>query len=175
MGQTSYARNITKRRAGAAVDYQALDVGDIVTVRNEGSAAMFPGRFVVGGTNTSDRPHEAKVQDSGAVLAAGEYYVGLVTDNTNRERVQGSTATAGYIQNAMAPIARTSRFYAECEEAVNKGDQVFVRYVAGAGGTVIGVVRGDVDTASAEAINATFAETISAAGLVAVDLNMPQV
>lgn len=175
MGQTSFPRNITTRRAGAAADYQALDTADIVTIRNEDSVAIFPGRFVVNGTNVTVEPHDGKIQDSGAVLGASEFYVGLATENTNRERVQGSTATAGYIENALAPIARTGRFYAECEEAVTKGDQVFVRYVAGAGGTIIGQVRGDVDTASAEAVNATFAETISAAGLVKIELNMPQV
>ena len=174
MGQTSFARNITKRRAGAAVDYQALDTADIVTVRNEDSVAVFPGRFVVGGTNVTVHPHDGKIQDSGAVIGAG-FYLGLATDNTNRERVQGSTATAGYIENAPFPVARTGRFYAETEETVVKGATVFVRYVAGAGGTIIGKVRSDVDTASAEAVKAKFAESVTGAGLVAIDLNMPQV
>lgn len=171
MGQTSYSRNITTKRAGAAVDYQALDVGDQITRRNNSSVAIFPGRFVVRDTDDES----CKIQDSGAVLAAGEFYHGLVTDNENRQRNQGSLATDGYIEDALVPIARTGRFYAECEEAVAEGDQVFVRYVAGAGGSIIGKVRGDVDTASAEAVNAKFAETITAAGLVAIDLNMPQV
>ncbi len=170
MGQSSTSRNITTKRAGAAVDYQALDVGDVVTGRNEDAVAIFPGRFVVQGAVDG----AVKIQDSGAVIGAGSY-VGLVTDNETRERVQGSTLTAGYIENALVPVARTSRFYAECEEAVAKGGTVFVRYVAGAGGSVIGLVRSDVDTASAEAVNAKFAETITGAGLVAIDLNMPQV
>ena len=174
MGQTSFVRNITKRRAGAAVDYQALDAADIVTVRNEDSVAIFPGRFVVSGTNVIVHPHDGKIQDSGAAIGSG-FYLGLATDNTNRERTQGSTSTGGYIEGAMAPIARTNRFYAECEETVVKGATVFVRYVAGAGGTIIGQVRSDVDTASAEAVKAKFAESRTGAGLVAIDLNMPQV
>lgn len=171
MGQSSTSRNITTKRAGAAVDYQALDVGDQITRRNNSSVAIFPGRFVVRDTDDDS----CKIQDSGVVLGAGEFYHGLVTDNENRERNQGSTATDGYVENALVPIARTSRFYAECEEAVAEGDTVWVRFVAGAGGSVIGLVRGDVDTASAEAVNAKFAETITAPGLVAIDLNMPQV
>lgn len=174
MGQTSYARNITKRRAGAAADYQALDTADIVTCRNEDSVAVFPGRFVVSGTNTSVQPHDCKIQDSGAAIGAG-FYIGLATENTNRERVQGSTATDGYIENAMVPVARTGRFFVETEETVVKGGTVFVRYVAGAGGSIIGKARTDVDTASAEAVNATFAESVTGAGLAAIDLNMPQV
>ncbi len=172
MGQTTYARNITKKRAGALVDYQGTDVADIITRRNNSSVAIFPGRFVV--RDTDD--FSCKIQDSGAVLGAGEFYHGVAKDNTNRERTRGDgvTATAGYIEDSIVPIARTSRIYVECEEAVAEGDQVWVRFVAGAGGTVIGVTRGDVDTASAEAVNATFAETITGAGLVAVDLNMPQ-
>ena len=176
MGQTSYSRNITQKRAGALVDYQALAVADIVTGRNEDSVAIFPGRFVVNGTNITTSPHDVKIQDSGVVLAAGEKYIGVATDNTNRERVQGSTATAGYVENALVPVARTSRIYAECEETVVKGNPVWVRFVAGAGGSVIGLVRSDVDTASAELAGAaSFAESRTGAGLVAIDLNMPQV
>jgi len=171
MGQASTSRDITTKRAGAAVDYQALSVADKITRRNNSAVAVFPGRMVIRDTDDLS----AKIQDSGVVLGAGEFYHGLVMDNTNRERVQGSSATAGYLQNELIPIARTGRFYAECEEAVAEGDTVWVRFVAGAGGSIIGKVRGDVDTASAEAINAKFAQTITAAGLVAIDLNMPQV
>ncbi len=170
MGQTSFPRAIIAKRAGAAVDYQALDVADIVRGRNEDSVAIYPGRFVVQGTDDE----QVKIQDSGAAIGSG-FYVGLATDNTNREREQGSTSTAGYIEGGLLPVARTSRFYAECEEAVAKGDTVFVRFASGTGGSVIGVTRGDANTATAEAVNAKFAETITAAGLVAVDLNMPQV
>ena len=168
MGQASTSRNITTRRAGAAVDYQALDNADIVTGRNELAAAIFPGVFVAQGATDDD----FMLNDTGA---AGATYIGVATDNENRERVQGSTATTGYIQNALVPVARTGRFYVNCEQAATKGAQVYVRYVAGAGGTNIGYARTDIDTASAEAVNATFAETITAAGLIAVELNMPQV
>lgn len=171
MGQASTSRNITTRRAGAAADYHALENGGVITRRNNSSVAIFPGRFVVRDTDDLS----CKIQDSGVVLGAGEFYHGLVTDNTNRQRIQSSTATAGYIEDALVPIATSDRFYAECEEAVGEGDTVWVRFVAGAGGSVIGLVRGDVDTASAEAVDAKFDETITTAGLVRIRLNMKQV
>jgi hypothetical protein len=171
MGQDAWSRNITARVAGRQVDMHAQAFADVITRRNNSSVAIFPGRFVV--RDTSDV--FCKIQDSGAVLAAGEFYHGLAVDNENRERVGSTLATAGYIEDALVPIARSGRWYAESEEAVNEGAQVFVRYVAGAGGSIIGKVRGDVDTASAEAVKAKFAETIAAAGLVAIDLNIAQV
>ena len=171
MGQAAWARNITQRVAGRQVDMHAQAFADVITKRNEDSVAIFPGRFVINGTTDED----ALIQDSGAVLAAGEFYRGLAVENETRERVGATLATTGYIQNALVPIAKDGRWYVETEEAVTEGDQVFVRYVAGAGGSVIGLARTDVDTASAEAINATFAETTTAAGLAAVELNMAQV
>ncbi len=117
MGQSSTSRDITTKRAGAAVDYQALSVADKITRRNNSAVAVFPCRMVIRDTDDLS----AKIQDSGVVLGAGEFYHGLVMDNTNRERVQGSSATAGYLQNELIPIARTGRFYAECEEAVAEG------------------------------------------------------
>lgn len=170
MGQASWARNITAEVAGRAVDYRTQAYADVVTGRNEIATAIFPGRFVVKGTNDAD----VKIQDSGAAIGAG-LYAGLAIDNENRERVQGSLATAGYLQNELVPVARSGRWYVETEEAVAKGEQVFVRFVAGAGGSIIGKARNDADTASAEAVNATFAETTSAAGLAAVELNFAQV
>jgi len=171
MGQASTSRNITQRVAGRQVDYDAQAFSDVITRRNEDAVAVFPGRFVINGSTDQ----VALIQDSGAVLGATEFYHGLAVDNETRERTAGSLATDGYVQNALIPIAKSGRWYVETEEAVVEGDQVFVRYVAGAGGTVIGLARTDVDTASAEGVNAKFAETTTASGLAAVELNLAQV
>lgn len=170
MGQATWTKTITQRVAGRAADMHTQAYAEVVTGRNEKATAIFPGRFVVGGTADDD----VKIQDSGATLAAGEYYAGLAVDNENRERVQGSLATAGYVQNEITPAAKTGIWWVECEEAVNKGEQVFVRFATGTG-SVIGQVRNDADTATCEAIKAKFAETTTAAGIVAVELNIPQV
>lgn len=167
MGQASVSRNITTRRAGMPVDYQAMDVGDIPTGRNELATAIFPGFFVVQGTDDED----VKIDDSGAT---GATILGAAVDNAIRQRVQGSTATTGYVQNILTPYAQTGRWYVNCGSTAIKGGQVFVRFVAGTT-SVIGEAYSSADTASCDAINAKFAETITAAGIVAVELNMHQV
>lgn len=166
--QATWSKTITQRVAGMAVDGHTQAYAVVATGKNEKATAIFPGRFVVKGTSDTD----VKIQDSGA---SGGLYIGLAVDNENRERVQGSLATEGYLQYKDLPVAKTGIWYVETEEAVAKGGTVYVRYVAGAGGSVIGLARTDVDTASAEAIKAKFAETTTAAGLAAVELNIPQV
>lgn len=59
--------------------------------------------------------------------------------------------------------------YVIAEQAVIPGNPVFVRFVAGAGGTLLGSLRADVDTASAYAwVNAVWESTtaIGAVGLI---------
>jgi hypothetical protein len=167
MGQAAWSRNITQRRAGAAVDYQALDVGDIQTGRNELATAILPGLFIAQGATDDD----VMINDTGAT---GAVYLGVAVDNENRERNQGSTATGGYAQNELVPYASTGRFYVNCGSAAAKGGTVYVRFAAGTT-SVIGEAYNSADTATADAINATFAETITSAGIVAVELNLHQV
>lgn len=168
MGQVSWARNTSALRAGTPADLQAERNGDVVSMRNEGTVPVFVGRFVVQGTADD----YAKIQDSGT---AGGTYAGLAVVKNNDERQRGSDSTAGYAQNLLFPVAKTERWVVETEGAVTKDSQVFVRFVAGAGGSVIGVARADADTASAEAVNATFAETTTSAGLAKVTLSFNQV
>ncbi len=167
MGQSTFTRSITTRRAGAAVDYQAIDVGDVLTGRNELATAILPGFFVAQGATDDD----VMIDDSGAT---GAVILGLAVENTNRERTQGSTATGGYIQNALTPYAKSGRWYVNCGSTAAKGGVVYVRFVAGTT-SVIGEAYSSADTASCDAIPAKFAETITAAGIVAIDLAMHQV
>jgi len=167
MGQPSYTQNITTKRAGAAVDYQALNVGDVQTGRNELATVIKPGFFVAQGATDDD----VMIDDSGAT---GAVLLGVAVDNENRERTPGSTGTAGYIQNELVPYATTGRRYVNCGSAAAKGGTVYVRFVAGTT-AVIGEAYNTADAASCDAVNATFAETITAPGIVAVELNMHQV
>ncbi len=167
MGQESYSQNITTRRAGMAVDYQAIKSGDEQTGRNEISTAIYPGLFIAQGATDDD----VMINDTGAT---GATYLGVATDNENRERVQGSTATSGYEQYDLTPYASSGRWYVNCGSAAAKGGTVYVRYASGTG-TVIGEAYNSADTATCDAVNAKFAETITAAGVVAVELNMHQV
>jgi hypothetical protein len=167
MGQASWSRDITQKRAGMPVDYQALDVGDILTGRNELATAIKPGYFIAQGATDDD----VMINDTGAT---GATYLGVAVDNETRERTQGAVTTDGYVQNQLVPYAATGRFYVNCGSAAAKGGTVYVRFAAGTT-AVIGEAYNSADTATADAVNAKFAETITAPGIVAVELNMHQV
>lgn len=167
MGQDSWARNIDQKVAGRAVDYHAQAYADVVGGRNEEAVAIFPGLFVVQGTADDD----VKIDDGGVT---GADILGLAVDNENRERVGSTLLTTGYVQNALVPVARSGRWYVNCGSTASKGGTVYVRFAAGTT-SVIGEAYSSADTATCDAINAKFAETITAPGLVAVDLNMAQV
>lgn len=54
-----------------------------------------------------------------------------------------------YVAGDDVAIVQAGLVYVIAEEAVIPGDPVFVRFVAGAGGTLLGALRTDADTASA--------------------------
>jgi hypothetical protein len=164
MGQTTYARDVTKKRAGAVVDLGSLQAGDILTGRNELATAIKPGFFVAKGAADDD----VMIDDSGAT---GAIILGVAVDNENRERNQASLLTGGYVQNALVPYIKKRRVYVNCGSVAAKGGAVFVRFKAGTT-AVIGEAYNSADTASADAVAATFAETITSAGIVAIDLNI---
>jgi len=164
MGQAAWGRSITTKRAGAVVDLGSLQAGDVLTGRNELAAAILPGFFVAQGATDED----VMIDDSGAT---GAIILGVAIDNENRERAAGSTATGGYVQNALVPYIKKRRVYVNCGSVAAKGGAVFVRFKSGTS-AVIGEAYNSADTASCDAVAAVFAETIIAAGVVAVDLNI---
>lgn len=71
-------------------------------------------------------------------------------------------------------VMRQGRVWVQVEEAVNDGDDVFVRYATGAGGSQKGAFRKSADTATAGALpTAKYVTTASASGLAMVEINMP--
>ncbi|MBU2648521.1 hypothetical protein KKI24_27690 [bacterium] len=175
MGQDSYSTTLTVRRPGKPVDLQSELHSDIVTGRNELATAIMPGRFLTQGAAADD----VMIDDTGAT---GGVYIGLAVDIDTRERATGYDYTSGYPQNALVPVARSGRWYVECASAAAKGGTVYVRFVAGTSGAV-GTAYNTTDAvggvganeATCVAIKAKFAETISAAGTVAVELLIAQV
>jgi hypothetical protein len=79
-----------------------------------------------------------------------------------------------YRQYAVLPVMRKGRMLVKSEDVITKGVHPFVRFVAGAGGTVLGSIRSDADTASAVA--APYLTTITASstvgGLCVVEINL---
>jgi len=166
-GQAAWTRRITTKRAGALVDLHGLRGADILTGRNELATAIVPGFFIAKGAADED----VMIDDSGAT---GADILGVAIDNENRERASGSVATGGYPINALVPYVKNGRVYVNCGSVAAKGGDVFVRFKAGTT-AVIGEAYNSADTASCDAINAKFAETITAAGIVAIDLNLVNV
>lgn len=70
-------------------------------------------------------------------------------------------------------LVRKGRIWVWSEQAVSPTDQVFVRYTA-SGDNVVGNVRKDADTATAALLKgARFATITTGAGLVLLEVNLP--
>jgi len=71
-------------------------------------------------------------------------------------------------------VGKRGTWLVAVESAVAKGDPVFFRHTAGAGGTVLGAWRNDADTATADAVlQAQFETTTTGAGLAELSINLP--
>jgi len=79
-----------------------------------------------------------------------------------------------YAANKVVGVVRKGIVIVEAEGPVEKNAKAFVRFAAGAGGTVLGSVRGDDDSGTcAEFVDAVFDEALAAAGLVRLRLDIP--
>lgn len=83
-------------------------------------------------------------------------------------------ANSLYPQNRTCPILRKGRILLASETVLSKAIRPFVRFASGAGGTVLGSLRADADSASAVA--APYLTVITPAtavgGLVVVEINL---
>jgi len=71
-------------------------------------------------------------------------------------------------RNTMISALEEGDVYVRPETAVAKGDQAFARFAVGAGGSQLGALRNDADSASAAALARCFFKTAAAAGELAV-------
>jgi hypothetical protein len=86
-----------------------------------------------------------------------------------------SDSLVKYPANSGVNVLRQGALYVRTEEAVTAGDDVHVRFKAnGAGKTVLGACRNDVDSSTCVAFTGVkFDETTSAAGYAKVVINQP--
>lgn len=79
-----------------------------------------------------------------------------------------------YAQYKTFPIMRKGRILLACETVIGKYVKPFVRFAAGAGGTVLGSIRNDADSASAVAAPylTIITPTTTVGGLVVVEINL---
>lgn len=77
-----------------------------------------------------------------------------------------------FVANTMIPVLEQGKVFVTVEEAVLKGDDVFVRFASGSGGSQLGAFRKSADSASAVALpRATFETDAAIGGLAVVKLN----
>lgn len=129
------------------------------------SVAIPVGRCVARGT---DDDHVKLPTTSAEVTAAR----GIAVQDWLSEITVSDVQT--YPVKSAVGVMRQGRIWVTVEEAVNDGDDVFVRFASGAGGTGLGAFRKSADTATAVALpSAKYVTTAAAAGLAIVEINMP--
>jgi len=71
------------------------------------------------------------------------------------------------------PVRRLGRIWVLVEEAVSNGNQAYVRFASGAGGSQLGAFRKSADTATAAALpNAYYRSNALAAGYAVLELQL---
>ncbi len=163
--QVSVSDNISLGQAGTPADDVTIRTAKVDAARVEGGP-LTAGLFVIKGTGDDQVKPPALI---------GDVISGLLVHRDNRERDLRADTAAAYIDDEKVGQAIDGVWWVRNEGDVVKGAQVFSRYETGAGGTVIGIARKDVDTASAKAVNATFMASRAATGIVPVRLHFEQV
>lgn len=79
-------------------------------------------------------------------------FIGVSVLTQTNEQVYRGVGQSTYRAGKQIPAMRRGRVWVQVEEAVVKGDQAFVRFAAGAGGTQLGAFRKSADTATAAAL-----------------------
>ncbi len=110
---------------------------------------------------------DCKLPATIAEITANDGGVALI-DSTARSGV-------GYVATDTVRVLVRGRVWVTTEATVAQSDPAFVRGVAGAGGSVLGLFRADADTASAVAApNTQYFIGTTGAGLAVVTVNHPK-
>lgn len=72
-----------------------------------------------------------------------------------------------YKENKMMDVIASGRVWVLMEDAHTRGDDVYVRHTAGGGGAILGSIRTDADTATADQIVGATVLTSAGAGALA--------
>lgn len=153
--QTAHDYDMATARAGMKAD---TGYGDTISRLSEESAGAAAGTYVCPGTD----PETQAVLPAAAVDITDGDGLGVVRYDSSKEPARTAAAVADgneYDDEQSLPLMRKGRIWVLCDAAASIafGDAVYVRYVAGAGGTKLGTFRQNVDTASAALLpNAQF-------------------
>jgi len=143
-------------RAGLVADSGIVQ--DTISRLAEDAAGNAAGTFLVPGT---DAEAQAIAPTTAAEITDGDGLGVLMYDASKMPATTAAALAAGneYDVEDMLPLNGSGRIWVLVDPAaaVVANTPAFVRYAAGAGGTVLGAFRSDVDTASAAALpNAVF-------------------
>ena len=109
-----------------------------------------------------------------AVHITGNRALGFAKHDQAVEQANPTSGNVGYETQASLPVLKQGQIYIEMEDAFTPADDVYIRFVAGAGGTALGAARTDADTASAALLPSSRIRNSGSAGDVAIiDINLP--
>lgn len=131
------------------------------------------GHFVSATGGGGDDPYTVELPDASAKVTDGRG-LGVAIADVSIESADGTGD--GYEDDASLAIMRRGRIWVVSEDAVAAiGTPAFVRFAAGAGGSVLGAFRTDADTATAVALpGARFMSTTSGTNQLALLEITPQ-
>jgi hypothetical protein len=154
--QTAYERDMDKAFPGLIADLRPREIDSKLW---EDSTDGIFGIFVTRGTNDNQvlLPTSAADQMLGVVVAQqGAKSLALLATSIVIEEKESLN------------VMREGNIYVTTEDACVPGDQVFVRYASGAGGTQLGASRTDDPGSEAVAVDWEFEETGAASAVVKI-------
>lgn len=156
-----------------AIDYTVGTPGQLADVANNTQNSKLAAATVPFGTFVSRRASPADAVSQCGNPAATADVTARGIGIALKSEVEGS-AGVGYVANDGVDILTKGKCYVNVEGVVTDGQDLFVRFAAGAGGSQLGAFRADADTASAVALPGLKArQTTTGAGLCLVEINLP--
>ncbi len=140
---------------------------DILSGIVDAASGVAPGRFAVrtaGGNFAGAHPSATFAAAAALGLVLHQHHARTPTSDSNNEV---------YDDESEFPFLRHGRAWCVIEDAFDAGDALFVRFATGSGGTSLGALRTDADTASAVAVTGLRVLTSGGAGdLGLVEINL---
>lgn len=168
--------NATPPSARAGLLYDASSARDIVS-RVAASQAITFGAFVVKDTGDDNVKLPSAASGASSVVEGVAVYTAFTQSG-----LAGDGVTPGYEAGRVLNVLQKGRVWVYCETAFNPdSDTLFLRYTAN-GALVPGNVRNDSDSGKADELGASgfnvaykALNTLTGAGFLALDLNIPAV
>lgn len=162
--------------AGTAFTIAVSDdgAGTDLTLANQipNQQAVGFGKFVVQDVE-SGQDQKAHLPYAAAQIT-GNRALGFAKHDHAVEQANPTSNNVGYETQASLPVIKKGQMYIEMEDAFTPVNDVYIRFVAGTGGTALGAARTDADTASAALLPSSRIRNSGTAGdLAIIDINLP--